>query len=223
MPQIDVRKQAHYSKDPTLMKMCFKEIDFYGTIAKEVLDCPIPPNELKKKDKKTRDISKVIGLSILYGCGIRRLCSGIKEKAEKDISYTEGKAIINNYFESFSGLKTLRKRVDRVLTERGFLNNLFGRKIDIAQADIYMTGVNSLLQSSASDLLLFRGTEFMEKYGDRCNLLAMVHDEIIIECDEKDAKELKENLVKIMERTDDINFRVPLKFDCDIGPDWSIK
>lgn len=223
MAQIEVRMAAHYSQDPTLMKVFTDEIDFYGTIAAKTLGYKGHPNKLKEDNKGLRDAAKVVGLSILYGCGVGRLRNGIKEVTGEDIGYKGAKGIITNYFEGFSGLKRLRKGVDRALTERGFIKNLYGRQVDISPDKIYMTGVNALLQSSASDLLLFRATEFMEKFGQECELLALVHDEILIECEEKDAERLKEELKKIMERTDDINFRIPLKFDVGIGKDWSIK
>lgn len=223
MAQIEVRMAAHYSQDPTLMKVFTDEIDFYGTIAQKVLNWDKDANLLKKENPKLRGVSKVIGLSILYGCGVNRLRNGIKEKTGRDIGYKGAKNIITDYFEGFSGLKTLRKNVDRVLSERGYVKNLFGRKIDIAPDKIYLTGVNSLLQSSASDLLLFRAVEFAEKFGHECEILALVHDEILVECDEKDAERLTKELKKIMEQTEDIGFRLPLIFDCSYGQDWSIK
>lgn len=223
LAQIEVRMAAHYSQDPSLIKTFKDEVDFYGVIAQKTLGYNGNANDLKKDKPQVRDIAKVIGLSILYGCGVNRLRNGIKESTDRDIGYTGAKKIITDYFNGFSGLKTLRKQVDRVLTERGFIKNLYGRKIDISEKDIYMTGVNSLLQSSASDLLLFRVTEFMEKFGGICDVLALVHDEVLIECDEDTAEYLKEELIKIMERTDDIKFRVPLKFEANIGTDWSVK
>jgi len=223
MAQIEVRMAAHYSKDPTLIKVFKDGIDFYGTIANTTLNYKGSPNDLKKDDPETRAVAKVIGLSILYGCGVGRLRNGIKEATGKDIGYEGAKSIITNYFDGFKGLKSLRKTVDRVLTERGFVKNLFGRKIDISPDKIYMTGVNALLQSSASDLLLFRVTEFVEKFGHECQVLALVHDEVLVECEEKDAERLKNELTKIMERTGDLNLRVPLKFEANIGTDWSVK
>lgn len=223
MAQIEVRMAAHYSQDPTLIKVFKDEIDFYGTIAQKTLNWTKEANLLKKEDPDLRAIAKVIGLSILYGCGVKRLRTSIKEATGRDISYEATKKIITDYFNGFEGLKTLRKNVDRVLSDRGFVKNLFGRSVDIEADKIYMTGVNALLQSSASDLLLFRVTEFAEKFGHECEILALVHDEVLIECEEKDAERLKNELIQIMERTDDIKLRVPLKFEAAIGKDWSIK
>lgn len=223
MAQIEVRMAAHYSKDPTLINMFTRNEDFYGTIAVEVLGSQFSVNEVKEKDPVKRQVAKVIGLSILYGVGPNKLKTFIEEKGGVDYSHTEIRQIITRYFERFSGLKELQMQVHRRADQNGFLTNLFGRQVDLQKNDIYMKGVNSLLQSSASDLLLFRQVEVLEK-APYAKLIATVHDEVIYEVEEGRAQEFMNTVLKpTMEQVDDIKFRVPLKFDAKIGLNWAIK
>lgn len=227
MAQIEVRMAAHYSKDPTLIKMFNDELDFYGTIAVGVLKVNCHPNEVKKKFPKMRDVAKVIGLSILYGTGANRLRNEIKQSTGIDYSIDEIRNIIKNYFETFPKLQDLRQGVDKVLNERGYILNLMGRPVDVKPADIYMTGVNALLQSSASDLLLFKQEEVIQKLEEDTNshLLALIHDEVIYETMLGQGERVKKILTDVMEnnKIGDVTLRVPLKFGCNIGPNWSIK
>jgi DNA polymerase-1 len=222
MAQIEVRMAAHYSKDATLMAMFEREEDFYGTIAVEVLNSAFLPNEVKEKDPVKRKVAKVIGLSILYGVGPNKLKNFIKEQGGVDFSHTEIRQIINKYFERFSGLKQLQMGVHRKCETTGTLLNLYKRTIDISKADIFMKGVNSLLQSSASDLLLFKQLEVEEK-APWAKLLLVVHDEFVIQCPKGREEELIGIIRPIMENVVDIGFRVPLKTDISYGKDWSCK
>lgn len=226
MAQIEVRMAAHYSKDPTLINMFNENLDFYGTIAHRVLKkYHIMPNDFKEKDKQSREVAKVIGLSILYGTGAKRLRNTIISKASVEYSLEESRDIIENYFDEFNGLVTLRQGVDAVLSERGFIVNLMGRQVDVAPSKIYMTGVNALLQSSASDLLLFRQLE-IQKRAPYAQLINIVHDEVIYEVPKGKGKEFEIILKEVMENrqiNESTYFRVPLKMECEVGNDWSIK
>lgn len=218
LAQIEVRMAAHYSQDPVLINMFKEGLDFYGTIAKEVLQTPCHPNEVKEKFPEDRKVAKVIGLSILYGTGARRLQSAIKSGAGRDYSEEECREIISNYFKKFAGLKILQKRVEKAILEKGHLVNLFGRKLYIAPEDIYMNGVNYLLQSSASDLMLFRQ---LEMDNTRSTLIALVHDEVLRECKPEDVEFVKTDMERALQRIDDINFRVPLKTEAKVCKNWS--
>lgn len=217
LAQIEVRVAAHYSQDPKLMEMFFKGEDFYGKIATEVLRTPCSPNEVKEKFPDDRSVAKVIGLSILYGTGAKRLQSAIKRGAGRNYSEEDCREIIKDYFKRFEGLKLLQKRVEAAILDRGHLTNLFGRKLYIPVEDIYMNGVNYLLQSTASDLMLFRQLEF----SNNSDLVSLIHDECIRECLPENATNVKLEMEKVLTKTDDIKFRVPLKAEAKIAKTWA--
>lgn len=219
LAQIEVRMAAHYSQDPVLVRMFKEGEDFYGTIAKNVLGTPCSANEVKTKFPNDRAVAKVIGLSILYGTGAKRLQQAIEQGAGQRYSEEDCRDIINQYFRRFEGLKILQKRVEAAILDKGHLRNLFGRRVNVDPADIYMRGVNYLLQSSASDLMIFRQLEMSNK----SDLIALVHDELIRECTPDDAQAVIQEAKTALERVDDIKFRVPLKLDVKACMSWAEK
>ncbi len=217
LAQIEVRMAAHYSKDPALLDMFKREEDFYGTIAVKVLKTPCKPNEVKTQYPQHRSVAKVIGLSILYGTGAKRLQAAIKNGSGVEYSEEACRKIIKDYFAEFKGLKELQRRVEEVILTKGYITNLFGRKLYIKPEDIYMNGVNYLLQSSASDLMLFRQLEFSNK----SSLVALIHDECIRECTPEEAPLVKKEMERILQNVQDINFRIPLKATAIICNNWA--
>ncbi len=226
LAQIEVRMAAHYSRDPRLIEMFKKGEDFYGLIATQLLGANCLPNEVKARHPELRSVAKVIGLSILYGVGAKRLRDGIKRTAGIEYSYSESAGIIRDYFERFEGLKDLRMRVDRKLTKDGFITGLFGRRLYVGADDIYMHGVNYLLQNSASDLMLFRQLEIEERAKAASldqRLVSLVHDELIREVTPQGASQLLDIVKSTMQRIDDIEFRTPLVIEAAIGNNWAVK
>lgn len=226
LAQIEVRMAAHYSRDPRLIEMFEKGEDFYGTIACEILGANCTPNEVKTRYPDLRKVAKVIGLSILYGTGAARLASTIERDTGIPFTLHQAREVIRAYFKRFEGLTDLRMRVDRKLTKDGYLTSLFGRKLDIAGDDIYMCGVNYLLQSSASDLMLFRQIEIEKAAragGFDQRLVSLVHDELLREIRPEQAGDFVALVKSIMERTDDIECRVPIKIECELGDSWACK
>ena len=219
LAQIEVRVAAHYSQDPKLMEMFFKEEDFYGKIATEVLGTQCTPNEVKKRFPEDRAVAKVIGLSILYGTGAKRLQSAIKRGAGRDYSEQHCRAIIKDYFKNFEGLKELQKRIERAIIEKGYLTNLFGRKLYIKPEDSFMHGANYLLQSTASDFMLFTQLRLDDTKSD---LIALVHDELIRECTPESVDSVITECKQAVEESG-LSWRVPMKLDIKACNNWGEK
>lgn len=225
LAQIEPRLAAHYSKDKVLIEMFNKGEDLYGTIACQILGADCSPNEVKARYPEKRQVAKVIGLSVLYGIGVNKLASTIRnDGGVRDFSVQDARRVIDNYFTKFSGLKTLQSNVHRAIDQKGHVVNLLGRKVDVSPDEAFMTGVNSLIQSSASDYLLFKTVKFMSNIyspGNVCHLLALVHDEVILEVPELWADATAKALKECLEDAPDL--RVPLKFEVTIGDNWSAK
>jgi DNA polymerase-1 len=221
--QIEPRLAAHYSKDPILCGTFIDKLDLYGSIAVQLLGADCHPNEVKTKYPEKRAVAKVVALSVLYGIGSHKLCTTIQNDGGiKDFTVHQAKQVIDDYFEKFPSLKTLQMGVHKRITQTGHLVNLEGRKVDVDESKVHRDGVNSLLQSSASDFLLFKVVEFektlIEKYNG--HVLALVHDEVIVSVPENKAKECAKELTEFIEN---VQLRVPIKFECSVGDTWASK
>lgn len=224
LAQIEPRLAAHYSKDPVLMEMFKKEEDLYGTIACQILGADCAPNEVKDRYPDKRKIAKVIGLSVLYGIGVNKLAGTIRnDGGVRDFSIHDARNVIDTYFTKFRGLKDLQMRVHRAITSKGHLENLEGRKVDVDESKVHRDGVNSLLQSSASDFMLFKTVEAEETFTKKyeAKLLVLCHDESIFEVPEHLAADFAQALKEHMQVAP--NLRIPIKFECSVGDSWADK
>jgi DNA polymerase I-like protein with 3'-5' exonuclease and polymerase domains len=218
MAQIEVRVVAHFSQDPTLIAMFNESLDFYGLIAQRVLGYKGAANDLKKENPKLREIAKTIGLSILYGIGSEKLSNSVEAKTGEVLGRDRCKKIIRDYFEGFPGLRKFKDEVARLADVGHVFTTPFGRKFKFSPDEVYMKGVNTLCQSTASDAVLFSQLAFVD--DPRGKLVSLVHDEVIYELEPTTAEEFMHDLEKGMCTQP---LKVPLKAEWKIGNSWGIK
>jgi DNA polymerase I len=221
--QIEVRVAAHYTQDEALTEVFKQGIDFYGSIAINVLGVNCHPNDVKKLYPKERRVAKEIGLSILYGIGAAKLSSQIRKKAGVIISKERCAQIIKDYFVAYPRLLQFRNYVINKIENGEILRTKYGRQYRIDPAKAFSTGVNTLVQGTATDACLFSQLEIeteLERHKIYAPMIGIIHDEIIRECDPKDAKVVGEVMERIMCNQ---GFECPLKFDWAIGQNWGDK
>lgn len=221
--QIEPRIAAHYTQDEELTKVFTDGLDFYGSIAVNVLGVNCAPNDVKEKFPEARKIAKEIGLSILYGIGAQKLASIIKKRAGINFTKEEAAKIIRDYFNSYPKLKQFRDYVINKIENGEILRTHYGRQFCIDPEKSFSTGVNTIVQSTASDACLFSQLTIQQKlnnYGISAELVAIVHDEVIYECDEDVATVVGTILENVMTHQ---GFKCPTKLDWTIGKNWGDK
>ncbi len=221
--QIEVRVAAHYTQDEALTKVFTDGIDFYGSIAINVLGVQCHPNDVKKLYPKERRVAKEIGLSILYGIGAAKLSSQIRKKASVIISKEKCAQIIRDYFIAYPRLLQFRNYVINKVENGEILRTIYGRQYKIDPSKAFSTGVNTIVQGTATDACLFSQIQIEEelnRLGIVAPMIGIIHDEIIRECDPKDAQIVGEVMERIMCNQ---GFDCPLKFEWTIGTSWGDK
>jgi DNA polymerase-1 len=225
--QIEVRIIAEVAKERELINAFKEGIDPYSVIAHKLLkiDCDI--RLIKEKFKKERDVSKTAGLSILYGTGAGKLQEVLNKELNKDYSLEECRRFIRAYRDSFPAIKQFKQDLERKLANKKVYHNLLGRPFTIEDnEDLYMKSLNTLVQGSASDLVLHSAIKVKQKLQDlgvpaKCRLL--IHDEQVWELPEDEA-ELLVNEVIVPAMTLDIEkelrLTVPLKVEYTISREW---
>lgn len=227
--QIEAVLAAHFSADPKMCQIFKDNVDLYAIIAIELLKIRDANLSTFKKDRKPeRDFGKLIGLSILYGMGPKKLAYRIQKQMKKPCSYRTAIEYINIYFNSFSGLKDLQRQVCQEVKETGAVTTLFGRKIFLTEDMALRKGVNSKIQPSASDLCAFTQLlveEYAKEYDS--TLIHLVHDESIYEVKEENALAFSERLKQTIEKDSLERFgfqlRVPIRCEVAVGDSWASK
>jgi DNA polymerase-1 len=228
--QIEPRVVAQLSQDPRLIQAFKDEDDFYSVIIKGALDLKETPKEIKEKQPDMRNLGKTVGLSVLYGIGPAKLAQTIRNATgRQDMDFGKAKEIIDNYFSAFPGLNDLREKVAKYIGKKGYVPNIFGRHVYVDLEDIHHKGVNSLVQSSASDLCIASQLILQKKLNDKIKLVHLVHDEVVYEVPEDKAGDFVNTaeqtttqdvlgLVKVKSR-----WQVPLRVEAKTGGSWAIK
>lgn len=197
---IEPRLIAFYTEDYILYDILARGLDFHGYNTKIFFGLEPSVNEIKKLFPLEREVGKEVGLAILYGAGKDRL----RESAQKRgfvWSANECQYKVDKFREHYATVKNFHKRLDDVLWHDKTMN-LFGRQFRIPhRKDIYMKGFNTLIQGSASDLVLhsaWKAQEEYERLGLDANVVLLVHDEVVVDAAEECVKQAEEILEKCM-------------------------
>ena len=124
---------------------------------------------------------------------------------------------------AYPKLKQFREYVIGKIDNGDILRTHYGRQFRLDPAKAFSTGVNTVVQSTASDACLFSQLEVAEHlraHSIESTLVAIIHDEVIYECDKKDASIVGSILESIMTQQ---GFNCPTKLDWAIGNSWGDK
>ena len=120
----------------------------------------------------------------------------------------------------------------------GFVNNIFGRRTHIVGINDKnynvrnfqeRAAINAPIQGSASEIMrmaMIRINNKLEKNKSlNCKMLLQIHDELIFEVEDKEAKKVG-NLIKdemtSVKNSDLHSFSIPLSVDINFGRNWGV-
>lgn len=217
--QIELRILAHLSKDPMLSEAFKKGEDIHLNTAKEIFG--VKDNEVTPILRRR---AKAINFGIVYGI------SAFGLSKELNLNVREAQEYINKYFEKYKKVKEYMDETIETAREQGFVSTILGRRryfpeIKNSNKNIRefseRAAINSPIQGSASDLIKAAMIEIdneIEKHKLNTNLLLQVHDELVLEVHEKEAKKVKDMVKDRMENI--ISLNVPIIVDIKSGKNW---
>jgi DNA polymerase-1 len=115
--QIELRILAHLSKDERLVEAFAKDEDIHAYAASLVFGVPV-----EEVTPAMRSRAKTMNYGIVYGIGAMRLSNELK------IDIHEAQAFIDNYFQTYAGVKTYFDRTIQEATKKGYVTTLMGRR-----------------------------------------------------------------------------------------------
>lgn len=172
--------------------------------------------DVKKLYPKERDAAKELGLLLLYGGGWRRIKISMMKRGFK-VSDRECKERYENFKDLYQTVFEFKlKTLDPMLSAGEPVTNLLGRKIRIARDDVHMKGLNTLVQSSASDLLLQSSLK-IKRAGVAFPLL-WIHDELVARGEPRAEAEIERIMTSYKLPTPYGN--LPLKVEGHVAKYW---
>jgi DNA polymerase-1 len=161
-----------------------------------------------------RQRGKVLNYSICYGAGKRSLrkAFGVDQKGAGQI--------LDRYHAAFPEVSMLQNKIEFALEDQGYVRSAWGRRFRVernASREAYKF-TNYLVQGTAADLLK-DALVTVHKAG--VPVVAVVHDEIVAEVDESDAREAAHIIEQALTDQPRLTEAVPIEAEAQIVDRWS--
>lgn len=194
---IEPRIAAFYTQDPLLCDLMIKDGDFHSKNAIIMFGLDCPESEVKSKFPEERFVAKTCGLALLYGASPYRIqATALQRGFNWELGHCE--EIYNNFKEAYSAAFNFKEDLDAMAMAGDPVTNLFGRVHSyrgMPRNFVFMRVFNTLVQSTASDLLLYstyNAQQELRAKGIEAHPLLWVHDETVWETPEDRAREVEE-------------------------------
>jgi DNA polymerase I len=210
---IEVRLLAYYLAaaigDNSLATEINNGNDPHTITAQGLYDKPIVTEE-------QRQVGKTLNFSIIYGGGTKTIM------LQLGVPFKEARRLLNAYHSTRPGIKILNEQIAQTLNSRGYINNLYGRRLHV---ETEHKALNALIQGSAADLMrdsVVRVDKHLSsKYAS--HIVNIVHDEIVIDADKNEINEIVTTIPTLMGNKI-VSRYVSIGTDCEISyTNWAEK
>lgn len=213
---LELRMLAHYMNDDEYTsEVVSGDVHWKNTQSLGLIPKGTARNKKDEHHEAQRNKAKTFIYAFLYGAGSPKIGTIVGGSAK------EGQKLIDSFLRNTPKLKELREKISRVLSKKGWLPGLDGRKLLIRSEH---SAVNSLLQGAGAvvmkeALVVFK--KELQRHKIWHEFKANVHDEFQIECREEDADRVGQ-LGKDAIKQAGINFNMkcPLDGEYKIGKTW---
>ena len=215
--QFELRLAAILSGDQALIDDFNQGIDIHTKTASEAFKIP-----MDKVTKAQRRAAKVINFGILYGMSVR----GLSEAAK--MPFYEAKQFIDNYFKLRAPIKQKLEDILKQAREEGYVETFYGRRRptpDVKSSNFVIrqaaerAAENMPIQGTEADLMKRAMIKVDQKLPKGANLIMQVHDSLIVECDESQAKAVATVLKNEMESVAP-ELEIKLAVEVSTGRNW---
>lgn len=217
--QIELRIMAHLSRDPNMVEAFNKGQDIHAATAAKIFKVA-----LEEVTSDMRRKAKTANFGIIYGISP----FGLSERL--NIPRGEAKALIDEYFATFAGVKEYMDNSILSAREKGFVETIFGRKrflADINSRNAVVRGyaernaINAPIQGSAADIIKVAMIRIDKQFRDKklkSKMILQVHDELNFNVIPDELETVRQIVITEMESA--YPLAVPLKTEFGVGENW---
>ena len=217
--QIELRVLASMSGDANMINAFGSGTDIHTVTASQVFGLP---QDMITPELRSR--AKAVNFGIVYGIGAFSL--------SKDIGVTRAEAdrYIKSYLAAYPGVAAYMEKAIEDAKKNGYVTTLYGRRryipeLSNSNGNMRAFGErvarNAPIQGTAADIIkiaMIRVSRSLKDEFPTARLILQVHDELIVECDEKDAEDICTLLEREMENAADLAVR--LTAEAHFGKTW---
>lgn len=217
--QIELRVLAHMSGDETLIEAYAMSEDIHKITASKVFHTPLDEvTDLQRRN------AKAVNFGIVYGI------SSFGLSQDLSISTKEAKGYIEQYFETYPGIKQFLDKLVQDAKEKGYVETMYGRRRPVPElkSSNFMQrsfgeriAMNSPIQGTAADIMkiaMINVYRELKASGLQSRLILQVHDELLVETLESETEAVREILYRNMKEAAEL--AVTLEVDLHTGRTW---
>jgi DNA polymerase-1 len=217
--QIELRLFAHLTGDELMTEAFQKGEDIHAKTAREVFGA-----KTKQQEHELRRLAKIVNFAIPYAVA----AFGLAQRTT--LTRAEAKKAIEDYYETYKGVRRYMEAVPAEVRESGFVKSIFGRirpipdinnKNHALRARAEREAINAPLQASAADLMkmaMLKVHDRLKGDGLRAQVILQVHDELLLEVPEAEVERVRALVKQEMETVYELS--VPLIVDVHEGKNW---
>ncbi len=217
--QIELRVLAHCSGDRQLIQAYKEEADIHRITASQVFHVPFDEvTDLQRRN------AKAVNFGIVYGI------SSFGLSQDLSITRKEAAKYIEDYFQTYPGIKTFLDDTVAHAKKMGYVVTLFGRRRpvpELASSNFMQrsfgerVAMNAPIQGSAADIMkiaMIGVNRRLKEQKLRSRLVLQVHDELLVEAHKTEIDLVKQILKEEMMQA--ASLEVPLEIDMHTGDNW---
>jgi len=217
--QIELRIIAEISKDENMMEAFVQGHDIHTATAAKVYGI-----SLEEVSATQRRNAKAVNFGIIYGQSAFGLSQNL------GIPRKEAGEIIDNYFNTYPGIKKYMNDTMNFARENGYVETIMGRRRylrDINSANQTVRGfaernaINAPIQGSAADMIKIAMIRIHQDIIDQklnSKMTMQVHDELVFDVPKSETEVMKKIIEDRMKNA--IDMKVPILVEVGEGSNW---
>ena len=197
--QIELRVLASYARDYKMQEAFNTKKDLHAMLASNILK-----KDIATITKEERKVGKVCNFGLAYGGGANMLKLRALEDYNIDMTLNEAQYYKSCFLNLWSSVASWQKAVTSSAKNRLFVTTALGRFIKLNEDNYYTRSLNNIIQGTASEILLsaliLLDCESRKQTKDLFKIINTVHDEIVVETNEKNKDIVIDIMLKCMEK-----------------------
>lgn len=217
--QLELRLLAQITRDERMLDAFQNNEDIHAQTAELVFGAKTPA-ELKI----ARRNAKITNFAIAYAVE----AYGLSQRV--GISRVEAKKVIEDYYETYKGVKKFMEETPEIAKEQGYVTSIYGRRRyfpSIKDRNFNVRhraereAINMPIQGTASDIVkmaMLKVDAALKRENLKTKMIMQVHDELLFEAPEAEVEKAMEVIKKAMESA--VTLDVPLTVEIGAGENW---
>ena len=217
--QIELRIMAHLSEDENMMEAFREGHDIHRATAAKIWH-----EEIDKVTDAQRKKAKQANFGIIYGITTYGLAQRM------DITNTEAKELIQDYFRTFPKVQAYMEQAKEEARVKGYAETLFHRRRYLADINSHTAtvrgfaernAINAPIQGTEADIIKVAMVHIWERFkkeGIRSKMILQVHDELNFSVYPEEREIVERIVIEEMQNAYPLN--VPLTADAGWGKNW---